>query len=158
MRAGIHASSLFQWQSHEHANPLFAAGVHVARLERVDLQLRRDTAMSEDAIILRPVHCHLCKQQMYYSNEPRHVPELRVEAQGDTHEDTHVFYVHLSCWNKRFMGAETVQKPQLELATLDVINALRAVVAALHCNPLSTKDAEALLNLLADAEAKLQLP
>lgn len=124
--------------------------------------------MSEDAIILRPVCCHLCKQQMYYSNEPQHVPELRVEAQGDTHEDTHVFYVHLSCWNKRFMGTETVQKPQPELAILVVINALRGLVCALKPRMLSdgsgtialikSHDAETLLNLLADAEAKLQLP
>lgn len=54
-----------------------------------------------------------------------------------------------------------IQKPQPELAILDVINALRPIIIALHHSAvvhLNTQDTKDLLNLLADAEAKLQLP
>lgn len=51
-----------------------------------------------------------------------------------------------------------IQKPQPELAILDVINALRAVVLVLRRRDATYNDAETLLNLLAEAERKLQLP
>jgi len=28
----------------------------------------------------RPVKCHFCKGKMYYSNEPRHEPEVRIDV------------------------------------------------------------------------------
>jgi hypothetical protein len=52
--------------------------------------------------MVRPVRCWFCNQPMYYTGDPRHEPEVRVEV----HTDAKImrcfseFYAHVRCWSK----------------------------------------------------------
>ncbi len=49
--------------------------------------------------LIRPVRCHVCAGQMFYSDDPNHIPEARVTVEfGDKCDH---FCVHVSCWNGR---------------------------------------------------------
>jgi hypothetical protein len=49
--------------------------------------------------LVRPVRCQFCGEPMHYSGDVRHVPEVRVEIQGE--KDCSSFYAHVTCWNPR---------------------------------------------------------
>jgi len=58
----------------------------------------------------RPVKCHFCKKPMYYSNDPRHVPEVRIDivedgikTEGRVKADGEYFYAHKKCYRKYFL-------------------------------------------------------
>ena len=48
--------------------------------------------------LTRPVRCYFCGDQMFYNEDSRFVPEVRVEANGTDHRD--VFYAHATCWDR----------------------------------------------------------
>lgn len=50
---------------------------------------------------VRPVKCHLCNSQMYYVNDARHAPEVRVEVYEGNDRTYYMFYAHAECWNRR---------------------------------------------------------
>lgn len=49
--------------------------------------------------LVRPMRCHICQKPMYYSGDPRHVPEVYVKVFSDNAKDA--FFAHVKCWNER---------------------------------------------------------
>jgi hypothetical protein len=49
--------------------------------------------------MIRPIYCVICKGSMYYSEDPRHVPEIYIDI---TYPDGkhHTGYAHQECWEK----------------------------------------------------------
>lgn len=48
--------------------------------------------------LVRPVQCGICSGQMYYINDSRHRPEVRVEIYEDPNGTFEAFYAHKDCW------------------------------------------------------------
>jgi hypothetical protein len=55
--------------------------------------------------MVRPVKCHFCKRRMYYSNDVRHEPEVRIDIIDGAQTDKHIdyFYAHKKCYRKYFL-------------------------------------------------------
>lgn len=51
--------------------------------------------------LVRPVKCYFCNQPMFYSNDGRHEPEIRVTVRRGDPDDPLHFYAHVRCWNAK---------------------------------------------------------
>lgn len=50
-------------------------------------------------IMRRPVKCAVCKKQMYYHGQRKHVPEVEVEVKSGEDSKLEVtYYIHEDCW------------------------------------------------------------
>jgi hypothetical protein len=60
----------------------------------------------------RPVQCWFCKEEMYYSGDPRHVPEVRIDIIEDSKNTGDYYYAHKKCYRKFFVKKRCLSFPR----------------------------------------------
>lgn len=63
-------------------------------------------AITNPKKLIRPANCLHCKEPLFYLEDPKHEPEIRILADFNLNSKGE-YYCHLRCWNTLIGEKET---------------------------------------------------